>query len=148
MLFRENMKTISLVFILFIACSCNRFMKPAPEGEHGLYSKLNNPVYQSTNSKDSLLLILKEKHLIIQEGRINKYDAPWDCFRYFISNINCDSQQIEAYIEFQDKKATNATFRVLWFKSVPTNDDSIYNKRTANYYQCFESLLKNCILIK
>lgn len=124
-------------------------MKPAPMGVHGQYSLLEETTYKTNNlNKDSILKVLKLNDLTIKEGRLNKYDAPWDSLRYIIGNINCNTQIIEACIEFQDKNSINATFKVLWFNAVPTNDDSVYKMRVKEYSQCFEAILKKNNLIK
>ncbi len=133
---------VILSIIIFIDCSCKGFGY-APHGHSGCYSRINDSIYKTTNlCKDSILSILESKNLVIKTGRLQSYDPPWDSLRYVISNIPCDTGSVEAYIEFNDKKSHNATIRILWFNSTPTEDDSLYLKRTEVYYRCFELLLK------
>lgn len=143
---------IGLAIIVFLAVKlycCKGIMAPAPSGIHGHYSSATyDPEYKTKMSVDSFLTVLKKDGMIIKSGRLNDYDPPWDSLRYLIGNIPCDKQQIEAYIEFKDKRATNTTFKVMWFNAPPTKDDKIYQKLTESYYKCFESLLKSHNLIK
>lgn len=137
------------VFVIVKLSYCRGIMAPAPLGIHGIFSSISyDPNYQTTMSMDSILMLLEKKNITIKTGRLNDYDAPWDSLRYVLGNIPCDKQQIEAYIEFKDKRATNTTFKVLWFNAEPTKDDKEYRKRTEAYYECFEALLKTNNLIK
>lgn len=152
MLFKRNIKIaglFSILVVIFLLFSCRGFMKPAPIGVHGQYSLLEETSYKTNNlSKDSILKILMLNDLSIKEGRLNKYDPPWDSLRYIIGNINCNAQLIEACVEFQDKNSITSTFKVLWFNAIPTNDDSVYKIRAKEYYQCFEAVLKKNNIIK
>jgi hypothetical protein len=139
---------VTTLILVGVYC-CTGIKTPAPLGVHGEYSSISyNPNYQASMSKDSFLLMLSKENVEIKSGRLNNYDPPWDSLRYVLGNIICDNQEIEAYIEFKDKKATNRTFKVFWFNAAPTKDDKIYEKLTANYYNCFEALLKKNNLIK
>lgn len=139
-----------LVFILCLAnISCREF-RLAPLGIHGIYSHINDSiVYKTINlSKDSMLAVLKSNNLIVKNGRLHSYDPTWDSLSYLIKKIPCDSEHVEAYIEFQDKKSNNTTFRILWFNSTPTKNDSLYLRKTEAYYKCFEMLLKEKNIIR
>ena len=114
-------------------------MAPAPAGIHGTYSSTSyNPTYKAPVSKDSLLKQLEAGKMLVKSGRLNSYDPPLDSLRYLIGNIRCDTGNVEAYIEFFDKKGPQSTFRVLWFNAAPTTDDKVYDRLTSSYYQCFE----------
>jgi len=138
------------VFVIVKLSCCRGINAPAPLGIHGEYSLTSNvPIYKTNNiNKDSVLKILSKENLNIKTGKFNDYGAPWDSLRYLIGNIPCDKQLIEAYIEFKDKRATNTTFKVLWFNATPTKDDKIYQKLTDSYYKCFESFLRKHNAIK
>ena len=138
-----------ITFIVVRLCCCKGIMTPAPSGIHGHFSAgTYEPNYETTISVDSFLTILKHDKIIIESGRLNDYDPPWDSLRYILGNITCDKEKIEAYIEFKDKRASNTTLQVIWFNAVPTMDNEEYKKRAENYYQCFEALLKKNNLIK
>lgn len=131
------------LIIFLIGLSCRGF-RQAPLGIHGIYSRNTDSLYKTNNlCKDSVLSILKRQDLVIKKELLHEYDQTWDSLRYLISNIPCGSEHIEAYIEFQDKKSTNTSFRILWFNSKPINDDSLYMEKTKYYYMCFEKILKN-----
>jgi len=143
----------SSVFTIFIVVNlycCKGIKAPAPDGIHGEYSFTSNtPVYTANGiTKDSILKALIKENLVVKSGRLNDYDASWDSLRYLIESIPCGEQKIEAYVEFKDKKAANTTFQVLWFNAPPTKDHNEYQKRTQNYYKCFEFLLNKNELIK
>lgn len=135
-----------IVVILLISTivyySCKGFGY-APHGHSGCYRRITDSIYKTNNlCKDSILKILASKDLIIKSGRLQSYDPPWDSLRYIISNIPCDTDKIEAYIEFNDKDSKNATIKILYFESTPTEDDSLYVRKTEAFYKCFEQILK------
>jgi len=121
-------------------------MKPAPPGIHGLYSLVDyDPVFKTKYEKDSLLEQLETDGLIIKSGRLHDYDPPWDSLRYLIDNVRCETQNIEAYIEFRRTKQDSfTTFRILWINAAPNEsyDTTLYETLTKKYYNCFETILK------
>lgn len=120
------------------------FMKPAPPGIHGLYSSDYDPVYKTTDDKDSLLHDLEREGILVKSGRLHDYDPPWDSLRYVIGNIRCDTQLIEPYIEFfRGKQEGFTSFRILWINAAPNKsyDTTLYNNLTKKYYDCFEAIL-------
>jgi len=140
----KNIFYLAAIISLVSIYSC-KFKSPAPAGIHGEYSLTpDSYVYQANGiNKDSVLSIFKMNDLKVTGGKLNNYDAPWDSLRYLIGNIPCDTQNIEAYIEFTDKKALN-----IWFNATPTDDDEKYEKLAKGYYECFEALLKKSGIIK
>ncbi len=144
--------TITAFAIFFIVklYYCKGIKAPAPHGIHGEYALTSNPPIYTTNgiTKDAIIKVLVKENLVVKSGRLNDYDASWDSLRYLIGNIPCGEQKIEAYIEFKDKKAVNTTFQILWFNAEPTKDNNEYQKRTENYYKCFEALLNKNKLVK
>jgi hypothetical protein len=150
--YNSGIKVIIGLVIAFFAIwelsCCRGIMAPAPLGIHGHYSSTSDtPNYQVGIGIDSILMLFSKANITIKTGRLNDYDAPWDSLSYVLSDIPCDKQQIEAYIEFKDKTA-NTTFRVLWFNAAITKDDKLYQKLTESYYKCFESFLRGHNLIK
>lgn len=151
-----NRKTKALIFIgilivlvgLFIRYATDYFaiMKPAPPGIHGHYSlDQHNPVYKTKHDKDSLLNMLRLEGLVIKSGRLHDYDPPWDSLRYLVDNIQCDTQKIEPYIEFQREKQNDfTTFSILWINATPNEsyDTMLYQTMTKKYYNCFEAILR------
>ena len=135
-----------VIIVILQLFSCT----PAPHGIHGLYElDSNKNIYQANNlCKDSFLNVLVKEHIAVKPDTSLKYGAPWDSLRYLLGNIPCDSQHIEAYVEFKDKRANNVTFRLLWFNATPTKDDKIYQKLAESFYKCFDSFLKGHNLIK
>lgn len=119
-----------------------RILAPAPSGVHGEYSLNSAKIYQTNKSRDSVLFIFKKNGLVIKTGRLNYYDAPWDSLRYRIEKFSCGDDLIEAYIEFEKKKNSGSSFKVLWFNGPPTEDENNYSQRTQKYYKCFENFLQ------
>jgi hypothetical protein len=139
--------SMSIVFVAKIYC-CTGIMAPAPNGIHGTYAVVNPPVYEINGlTKDSMLIAFAKGNLIINSGRLNNYDPPWDSLSYLISNIYCGREKIEAYIEFSNKSDTNTTLKLVHFNALPTKDNEEYKKRVENYYKCFEDLLSTLRII-
>lgn len=133
--------SILIVFLAKIYC-CTGIMAPAPNGTHGTYTVVNPHIYEINGlTKDSLLTAFAKRNLIINSGRLNNYDPPWDSLSYLISNIYCGREKIEAYIEFSKKSDTNRTLKLVHVNALPTKDDEEYENRVENYYKCFEDLL-------
>lgn len=136
---------IVAVFAIAYAPQYLQIMKPAPPGIHGNYSITGyDPVYKTSNEKDSLLQRLEKDGLEIKSGRLHDYDPPWDSLRYVIGNIPCGTEKIESYIEFsKEKQDSLTTFRVLWMNAAPNEsyDTALYNTMARKYYDCFETIL-------
>lgn len=131
-----------ILIVILVDCSC-KGLGYAHHGHSGCYLRINDSIYKTNNlSRDSILSILKSKNLIIKTGRLQSYDPPWDSLRYVISNIPCDTNKTEAYIEFNDKHSNMTTIKILYFISTPTEDDTVYLKKTEAFYKCFELILK------
>ncbi len=138
----------TLLLIIYLFCFVG-FMKPAPRGIHGNYSLDSSQVYTLNEiTKDSILKVFSKEKLLVKSGRLNNYDVPWDSLRYYVGNINCDNEIIEAFIDFEDKKAINTTMKILWYNAEPTEDDDEYQKRAERYCNCFDAFLKRKKLVK
>src|SRR5689334_1869962 len=90
--------------MVYVLKDCRGFMAPAPAGIHGVYlSDTYHPTYKAPAFKGSLLKAFEAGQIIVKRERLHSYDPPWDGLRYLIGNIRCDTEDIEAYIEFSDK---------------------------------------------
>lgn len=134
---------LASIILIVVFMNMTFCKNPAPSGIHGEYS-LNeyDTTYQLLVSKDSFFLFLQKKSIIVD---YIDYNSPLDSARYNIENISCNMENIEAYIEFEDKKSK---FHILWFSAKPCEEEDEYVKRAKEYYNCFELLLKNSNLIK
>jgi hypothetical protein len=90
--------------VIFLVKDCRGFMAPAPAGIHGRYlSTTYEPTYKAPVPKDSLLKTLEANNILTMSGRQHSYDPPWDSLTYIFGNIPCDTEHIEAYVEFSHR---------------------------------------------
>lgn len=149
-LFHTSLLLVAAI-ILIKLIGCLGIKSKAPKGIHGEFTLESSTSEYIANglTKDSVLEILMQENLRVKNGRLNDYDAPFDSLRYLIGEIRCgNNEQIEAYIEFKDKTSKNTSFKIIWFNANPTKNDSEYDLRTKEYYDCFETLMKRCKIIK
>lgn len=142
---------ITWLFIIYAPKYLN-IMRMAPRGIHGIYSSADrDSKYQTQLSKDVLLKKLEQDGYLIKGGKLHDYDPPWDSLSYLIDKIPCDTQKIEAYIEFKRANQNELTnFRILWFNATPnlSEDTNVYNNLARRYYRCFEDILKSHMVSK
>jgi len=142
-----QMLFVILSILSFNICGCSR----APEGAQGFYNiggRDSTSCLLKNVTKDIFFSALRKEGLVVKSDRLHDYDPPWDSIHYVISDIYCDHQIIDAYIEYNDKQTVDKRLIILGFKAKPTYDNNLYFILVERYYHCFKSLLRKNNLIK